>query len=129
MSDLGDYAENKLLDALFNASTTGGGLPTADVWVKLHTGAPGESGASAASAETTRKQQSFAAAASGSAASNAQIDWASWSAGTETITHVSFWDASTVGNHLGNAALSASKTVNNGDTLSFASGAITFALA
>jgi hypothetical protein len=36
---------------------------------------------------------------------------------TETITHISLWDASSAGNFLDSVALSASKPVTNGDTL------------
>ncbi len=45
-SSIGDYAETKLLDAIFNYSTTGGGLPTANIYVSLHTSTgPAETGA------------------------------------------------------------------------------------
>lgn len=85
-------------------------------WVKLHTGEPGSAGTSNASAETTRKQLTFAAPSAGSMAA-AAVSWTSWSAGTETITHFSIWDASTSGNFLQSGALSVSKTPTNGDTL------------
>lgn len=83
---------------------------------KLHTGDPGSAGTSNASAETTRKSLSFGAPSSGSMVASV-VSWASWSAGTETITHFSLWDASTNGNFLISGTLSASKTPTNGDTL------------
>jgi hypothetical protein len=86
-------------------------------YVKLHTADPGASGATAASAETTRKAVTFSAASAGSKSMSGTVSWTSWSAGSETISHVSFWDASTAGNFLGSAALTASKSVANGDTL------------
>jgi hypothetical protein len=46
------------------------------------------------------------------------VSWTSWSAGSETITHVSEWDALTSGNFVESGALAASKAVANGDTLS-----------
>lgn len=122
-----DYAENKLLDAVFNHTTTGGGLPTADVWVKLHVGDPGEAGTANAATETTRKQVSMAAAASGASSSDADLVWTSV-AGTETITHVSVWDASTAGNCLWVGALTASKALNAGDTFTIPSGSFTASL-
>lgn len=122
-----DYAENKLLDAVLNATTTGGGLPTADVWVKLHIGDPGEAGTSNAAGETTRKQASFAAASGGACATNADLTWTNVST-TETISHISLWDASTAGNHLWYGALSASKAVNAGDTFTISSGNLTVSL-
>lgn len=88
----------------------------ANVFLKVHTGDPGSAGTANASAETTRKQLAFAAPAAGSSAAPA-VSWTPWAAGTETITHVSIWDASTAGNFLQSGALAASKTVTNGDTL------------
>ncbi|GGN39519.1 hypothetical protein FHR83_006702 [Actinoplanes campanulatus] len=88
----------------------------ASVWLKLHTGDPASAGTSNASAETTRKQVTFGSPSAGSSVASA-VSWTSWSAGSETITHVSLWDASTSGNFLMSAALSASKSVANGDTL------------
>ena len=85
-------------------------------WVKLHTGDPGASGTSNASAETTRKQLTFSAPSSGSMAA-AAVSWSSWSAGTETLTHFSIWDASSSGNFKQSGAISVSKTPTNGDTV------------
>jgi hypothetical protein len=122
-----DYAENKLLDAVFNHTTTGGGLPTTDVWVKLHTGDPGEAGTNNAAGETTRKQVSMAAASGGASSSDADLVWTNVST-TETITHVSVWDASTAGNCLWVGALTASKALNAGDTFTIPSGSFTASL-
>lgn len=124
---ISDYAENKLVDAVVNASTTGGGLPTADPWVKLHTGDPGEAGTSNAAGETTRKQASFAAASSGSAASNADVTWTNVST-SETYSHISLWDASSAGNCLWTGALTASKAVVAGDTFTISSGSLTVSI-
>jgi hypothetical protein len=88
----------------------------ASVWLKVHTADPGAAGTTAASAETTRKQVTFGAPSAGSSTASA-VSWATWSAGSETISHCSLWDASTAGNFLMSAALSASKAVANGDTL------------
>jgi len=88
----------------------------ASVWLQLHTGDPGSAGTANASAETTRKQVTFAAPSAGSTTASA-VSWTAWSAGTETITHVSLHSASSAGTFLQSGALAASKTVNNGDTL------------
>jgi hypothetical protein len=45
---------------------------------------------------------------------------------TETISHISFWDASTGGNFMWSVALTASKSVINGDTLSMSSLTLAF---
>lgn len=86
------------------------------VHAKLHTGDPGANGTSNASAETTRKQLTFSAPSSGSMAASV-VSWTSWSAGTETLSHFSLWDASSSGNFLQSGAFSASKTPTNGDTV------------
>ena len=58
-------------------------------------------------------------AASGSKSANGTLpSWTSWAAGNETVSHVSFWTASSGGTYAGSAALSASKAMTNGDSLS-----------
>lgn len=105
---------NNMLDLFGSATSAGWTTP----FVKLHTADPGSAGTTAASAETTRKAVTFAAASAGSKAANGTLpSWTAWAAGTETITHMSFWTASSAGTFLGSIALSASKTVNNTDTL------------
>lgn len=90
------------------------------LYAKCHTGDPGASGTSNASAVTTRSQATFAAAASGAIALTGTNPSFSMTT-TETITHISVWDASTSGNFLWSAALSASKPVTSGDTLTLTS--------
>lgn len=124
---ISNYAENKLVDAVVNASTTGGGLPTADPWVKLHTGDPGEDGTANAAGETTRKQASFAASSSGTATSNADVAWTAVST-SETYSYISIWDASSAGNCLWSGALTASKAVTAGDNFTIPSGSLTVSI-
>ena len=86
------------------------------LYVKLHTGDPGASAAANASAVTTRSQLTLAAASGGAVSlTGTQPSWSMTS--TETITHISIWDASTSGNFLWSAQLAVSKSVANGDTL------------
>lgn len=114
---------NKWLDMLGATAFT---APTTTA-VKLHTGDPGASGTSAASLETTRKALTWSAASSGSKSITTTLpQWASWSAGSETISHVSVWDSTTAGNFLYSFALTASKSVTNGDTLNLTSHSISF---
>jgi hypothetical protein len=92
------------------------------VYVKLHTGDPGASGTANASANTTRVQSTRASASAGSQAQTGTApSWASWASGSETISHISLWSASTAGTFLGSAALTASKSIVNGDTLTLSS--------
>lgn len=108
--------------AAANANAALGTITTSAAWVKLHTGDPGSAGTSAASAETTRKAVTWASASAGSIAANGTLpSWTSWSAGSETISHISFWSASTAGTFQGSIALTTSKAVTNGDTLNLTS--------
>lgn len=102
--------------AILNLYRATNATAPASVWLKLHTGDPGAAGTSNASAETDRMEVTFGAPSAGSMTASA-VSWTSWNAGTETISHVSLWSASTAGTFLQSGALAASKTVNDGDTL------------
>jgi len=96
---ISNYAENKLLDAVFRFTTTGGGLPTANTYVSLHTADPGETGASeVVGGSYARQQAAFDAAVAGATQNTAIIDHTGMPAAT--VTHVGIWDALTVGNCL-----------------------------
>ncbi len=86
------------------------------VFVKLHTGDPGSAGTSNAGAVTTRNQATWNAPSAGSMTINTLASWSMTT--TESITHISLWDASTSGNFLQSIALTATKNVTSGDTLS-----------
>lgn len=86
-------------------------------WLRLHTGDPGSAGTANASAETTRKQLTFADPAGTGSSAAAAVSWTGWSAGSETITHASIWDASSGGNFKMSGALAASLSVTNGATV------------
>lgn len=88
------------------------------LFIQLHTGDPGASGTANVSSTTTRQALNYAAAGSGSQAITGTTQWTSW-AGTngEVVTHISIWGASTAGTFYYSVALTASKTVNTGDTL------------
>lgn len=85
------------------------------VTVKLHTGDPGAAGTANASGETTQKTVTWNAPSAGSMTLSSSVSWTSWSAGTETVSHLSIWDNQVT--FLRSASLTASKTVNDGDTL------------
>lgn len=108
---------NKILDHLRGGTAW---TQPSGLYVKLHIGDPGSAGTSNASAVTTRSQATFAAAASGAIALTGTNP--SWTmTASETISHVSVWDASTSGNFLWSVALSASKAVVSSDTLTLTS--------
>jgi hypothetical protein len=111
----------------FAAATVNTWLDTLDSghYAQLHTGDPGSAGTSSASAETTRKLWDFADAAAGSKSAQGTLpSWATWSAGSETISHVSVWSASSGGTFKYSYALTASKSVTNGDTLNLTSHSV-----
>jgi hypothetical protein len=63
---ISNYAELKILDAVFRHTSTGGGLPTANPYISLHTADPGETGASeVAGGSYARQQAAFDAAIAG----------------------------------------------------------------
>ena len=113
---------DKLLNTIGRTGTT---FTAGSLYVKLHTADPGASGATAASAVTTRYACTFSASSAGSMALSSM--GGTWSmTATETISHISLWDASTAGNFLWSVALTASKSVVSGDTLSLTSLTLAF---
>jgi hypothetical protein len=114
---------NKVLDHMLRqaASTAPAGLFT-----QLHTADPGSVGTTAVSSVTTRPTTTFSAASAGSCALAATFPaWTSW-AGTspETVTHFTLWSASSAGTFLASLVLTASRTVQTGDTLTWSSGSV-----
>jgi len=115
---------NSVLDCLCRATNI-----TAPVgfFVKLHTGAPGSAGTANAAIETTRKSATMSAASSGATSNSADIVWTLVST-TETVTHVSFWSASTAGTFLGSDDLAASVALTAGGTFTISTGSLAFSL-
>jgi len=113
---------DKLLNTIGRSGTT---FTAGSLYVKLHTGDPGATAATAASAVTTRYAVTFSASSAGSMALTSM--GGTWSmTATETISHISLWDAATSGNFLWSVALTASKSVVSGDTLSLTSLTLAF---
>lgn len=98
------------------------------MFAQLHTGDPGASGTANVSSTTTRQAVNFSAAASGSQSITGTTQWTSW-AGTngEVVTHISLWGASSAGTFYYSVALTASKTVNTGDTLTLSTLTVSIA--
>lgn len=115
---LADTTANGFLNALCRATS----YSAAAFYLKLHTGDPGSAGANNAFGDTTRQAVTFGSvAAAGSISSTADTTWTGLSTGG-TLTHVSFWTASTAGTFLGSSSLAANKTVNSGDNFTISSG-------
>lgn len=144
MAAMSDYLENQLIDHILRAQTFSSTSP-ANLYVGLYTAAPSDSGGGTevsgnayARVAVTRALASWAATQGGSTASTGTtgvtsnlaaitfpIPTGSWG----TVTHFGIFDQTTTGNLLFHGALTVSQTVNTGNTVSFAAGAlqITFA--
>lgn len=141
MAAMSDYLENKIIDWLFRAQAYS---PVATLYVGLLTAAPSDTGggtevtggsyarvavtSSLANWAGTQSAGSTVASSgtSGTTSNNNAITFPAPTANWGTITHFGIFDASTTGNLLFWAALTVSKTVNNGDAApSFAAGALT----
>jgi hypothetical protein len=115
---ISNYLELELLDQVFR-NTAAPAITTP--WISLHTGDPGETGASEATGGSyVRQSASFDLAAAGATANTGAVTFTSMPSGT--LTHVGVWDASSAGNFLWGGSLTASKTLNTGDTFQINAG-------
>lgn len=142
MAALSDYLENKIVDWLLRGQAF---TPPATVYVALLTAAPSDtgggtevSGGSYARVAVTSSLANWAGTQSagsttassgtgGTTSNNAAVTFPTPSASWGVVTHAALYDASSSGNLLVWGALTASKTINNGDPApSFAAGALQF---
>jgi len=101
----------------------------AGFYIKLHTADPGVAGATAAFGDATRQSATFAAAAAdGTITTSADVNWTNVSA-AGTVTHVSFWSASTAGTFLGSDDLTVPRTLAIGDNFTILAGDVDLSLA
>mgnify|MGYP006330868683 FL=1 len=123
MSGASDYLENELLDHVFRNSAY---TPAATVYVGLYTAAPTDAGGGTevSTGSYARTAVTFGAASGGSINNSGAVTFPTASGSWGTITHFGIFDASTAGNLLAWNAVTASKTVGNGDTASFAIAAL-----
>lgn len=130
---MSDYLENAFLDHLFNA--TPHSAPSS-VHISLHDAA-GADETTAAWAVTEISQAAtpptnyvrceaapsvWDAASSGQVTNGSDIQFATAGSDWGDVTHIGIWDAATDGNLLFYAALSATRTIVNGDAARFAAG-------
>jgi hypothetical protein len=129
MAGFSNYLEQKLLDHSFGGSA----FTQPDVFMALFTTSPGEdgtggtevSGNAYARVEVT---DSFGAASGGSKANDEVITFPEATGNWGTITSFGLYDASTSGNLLAFANLTASKAINTDDTASFPIGDLAITL-
>ena len=131
MAALSDYAEKLLLDY----SMTTGSVTRPTAWyVALYTVAPSDSGGGTevSGGGYARKTVAWDAAATpgGTTQNTGVVTRTASGASFGTVTHIGIHSAvSGSGNLLWHGAMTASKTVNDGDTLEFAAGNIDLAIA
>lgn len=138
MSALSNHLENKVLDHILRGTAFTAPL---SVHIGLLTAAPDDTGGGV---EVSGGGYARAEVVSGAAAWNntqgnttgastgvdgtienaATIAFPTPSAGWGTVTHFAVYDAATGGNLLFYAALTSPKTINSGDAVSFAAGAL-----
>jgi hypothetical protein len=141
MTAWSDYVENNLIDWFFRGQTF---TPPATVYVGLLTAAPTDAGGgtevtggsyarvaiSSSLANWAGTQSAGSTTASsgtgGTTSNNGTISFPTPTASWGTVTSFGVYDAATGGNLLFYANLTTSKTINSGDTVSFAAGALTF---
>ena len=128
MAAMSNYLENKVLDYVLRDQAD---WAPAAVYLSLHTADPTDagSGAEVSGGSYARQAITFNAAH----ATAGTIDNSSAEEFTNmpacTVTHIGVWDAASSGNLLFFGAVSASKTVTSGDTISMAAGSLDITLA
>lgn len=119
-----NYAETAVVDWLL-----GGATPTRPSarYLALHTADPGETGATSELSGNgyARQAVTFGAAASGAATNTSTHTFTASGGNWGAVTHFSIWDAVSGGNELYSGALTTSRTINNGESLTVAAAAIT----
>ena len=130
MAALSDYAEKLLLDFLM---TTGTATRPTNWYVALYTAAPSDSGGGTevSGAGYARQSVAFDAAATpgGTTSNSADVSFTATGGNYGTVTHLGIFDASSSGNLLWHGALTADKTVEDCDTITFTAGNIDLTMA
>jgi hypothetical protein len=130
MAALSDHAENLLLNWLMTTDSVT--RPTA-WYVGLYTAAPSDAGGGTEVSGNGYSRQSAtwgtASGTGGTTDNTGNVTFTASGGDWGTITHIGIHDASTGGNLLWHGAMSASKTIADGDTLQFNTGNIDLTLA
>jgi hypothetical protein len=125
MSAKSDYLETEILDHILGKGARDFTSP-ANLYVALSTANPTDTGSGLAEPSGngyTRQSVAFGAASGGATSNTAQLTFGPCTTTTwGTITHFAIFDASSAGNMLYYGALTASKTIDVGDSLVVAVG-------
>ena len=137
MSAASDYLENVVLDHVLNSPGSAYTAPTT-LYLGLFTNDSTNAATNLEAGTLTdelsgnsyvRKSVTFGSASSGSCTTDATVTFDAATGNWGTITHLAVLDAETSGNVLFWGALTASKTIESGDTMQFVSNNITISLA
>lgn len=116
---IGNDAENLILDAIYNAGT----VNVATVYVSLHDGDPGETGANEETGGSyARQTATFNAASGGSVTLSGTVEYTDMPAGT--IQGVGIWNDASAGTFYWGGTIT-NKAVNSGDTFRLTSLTVT----
>jgi hypothetical protein len=130
MAALSDYAEKLVLDWLM---TTGSATRPTDWYVALYTAAPSDAGGGTevSTGGYARQAVTFGAAATpgGTTDNTTTVTFTASGDNWGTVSHIGLFDAVSGGNLLWHGSMTASKTVNDGDTLEFSIGNIDLSIA
>jgi len=127
MAALSDHAENLLLDWMM----TGDAATRPTSWyIALFTAAPSDSGGGTEVSTGGYARRTATFTVTGDTASNSgDISFTASGASWGSVTHIGIFDAVSSGNLLWHGAMTASKTISDGDTLQFSTGNIDLTLA
>ena len=130
MAALSDYAEKLLLDWMM---TTGSATRPTAWYVALYTAAPSDSGGGTEVSGNgyAREAVTFDAATSpgGTTSNTGAVSFTAAGGNWGTVSHIGIFDSLSGGNLLWHGSMTASKAVNDGDTLEFSIGNIDLTIA
>lgn len=128
MSALSDAMESAVADWI-----AGGATPTRPSarFAALYTAAPTDAGGGTevSGGSYARTAVTFGAAVNGVTSNSATVTFPTATASWGVVTHFAVWDAATAGVLLFHGILTASKTIDNGDTPSFAATTLSLTMA
>lgn len=127
-NNLTNTAEALMLDWVHGVGTPT--RPTTPLKVALYTAAPGETGGGTevSGGSYARTNVTLSAASGGSTSNSADVTFPTATASWGTVTHIGIFDSAGTPVLIWYGALTASKTVDNGDTFKIPSGSLTLTL-
>lgn len=130
MAALSDYAENLLLNFLM---TTGTATRPTNWYLALYTAAPNDAGGGTEVSGNGYSRQSVswdtASGTGGTTSNSGAVTFTASGGNFGNVTHIGIFDASSGGNLIWHGAMAASKQVNAGDSIQFATGSIDLTIA